>query len=319
MPDVGHVERRPVDDLQVRVGGDGLDVLGLDEVVALDVTGLERLETRGVVGDRPEDDGVEQGRLAPVVIVADDRQAVAAGPGLELERARPDRVLRSERALRLEDAVGVHGAGVGLELGQGGRAGDCERRLRQSRDERRRRLRQVDDGRGLVRGLTARVEALGGGVRIVLRGEAAEDDLPVVGRARVLERTLEVVPAVEVEADRLGVERLAVVERHALTERECPLGAVLVRLPALSKTRHGLGAARLERDERLEDLLNDAERLAVGDERAVERDRVRSARKDERAARRGVTLLFRVRRLCPKARPRRHRRRNPQDLARAAT
>ena len=39
-----------------------------------------------------------------------------------------------------------------------------------------------------------------------------------------------------------------------------------------------------KRDERLEDLLDDPRRLAVGDERAVERDRVGGGAEDERAA-----------------------------------
>ena len=46
----------------------------------------------------------------------------------------------------------------------------------------------------------------------------------------------------------------------------------------------GLGRPRLQGDERLEDLRDHAERLAVRDERAVEHDRVGSAGEDERAA-----------------------------------
>jgi hypothetical protein len=41
----------------------------------------------------------------------------------------------------------------------------------------------------------------------------------------------------------------------------------------------------LERDERLEDLCDDADRLAVRDERAIDDNRIRSAGKDERPAR----------------------------------
>ena len=68
--DVGDVERGPVDDLQVRVALDRRDVLRLDEVVALDLAGLQRLQARGVVGDRPEDQLVELRLVAPVVVVA---------------------------------------------------------------------------------------------------------------------------------------------------------------------------------------------------------------------------------------------------------
>ena len=125
-------------------------------------------------------------------------------------------------------------------------------------------------------------------------GEPAEHDLPVVGGARVLERAGEVVPAVEVEADRLGVERLPVVERHALAELERPDGAVRVRLPALGEPRHGLGRARLQEDERLEELGDGADRLTVRNERAVEHDRVGRAGEDERPARRRLATSVSV-------------------------
>ena len=75
--DIGDVERRPVEDLQVRVALDRRDVLRLDEVVALDVPGLERLQARRVVGDGREDQRVELGRLAPVVVVPHEREAGA--------------------------------------------------------------------------------------------------------------------------------------------------------------------------------------------------------------------------------------------------
>ena len=54
-----------------------------------------------------------------------------------------------------------------------------------------------------------------------------------------------------------------------------------------------LGRARLQRDERLEDLVDHAQRLAVGDERAVEHDRVGRRAEDERAARRAALGLGR--------------------------
>src|SRR6185436_8719568 len=109
-PDVADVERRAVEDLQVVVALDRRDVLRLDEVVALDLARLERLETRRVVGDRPEDDLVELRLVAPVVVVAGDREAVTAGPRLELERPGADRVLRAERPGRAEYALVVDGA-----------------------------------------------------------------------------------------------------------------------------------------------------------------------------------------------------------------
>ena len=60
--------------------------------------------------------------------------------------------------------------------------------------------------------------------------------------------------------------------------------AVGARLPRLGEPWDELGAARLERDERLEDLVEHAQRLAVRDERAVEHDRIRGGPEDELVA-----------------------------------
>ena len=267
------------------------DVLRLDQVVALDLAGLQRLQAGGVVGDRPKDQGVDRRLVAPVVVVLDQRELVVTGPRVELQRARADRVLGAERPGRGEDAVCVGGALVGLELRQRLRAGDREGLLREGRNECGRRLGQRQDRSSRVCRLAARVEAVLRRAAVLVVGlEAAEDDLPVVGRARVLERTLEVVPAVEVEADRFGVERLAVVERHSFADLERPDLAGVVRRPALGETGLHLGRAGLERDERLEDLRDRTDRLAVGDDRPVERDRVGRTREDQRPA--GLTGGF---------------------------
>src|SRR4030095_10413895 len=96
---------------------------------------------------------------------------------------------------------------VGAELLQRLRAGDRERCERQTREERRGRRRQRDDGRVGIRRLAALVQAvLRSGALRVVRGEPAEDRLPVVRGARVLEGALEVVPTVEVEADGVRIE-----------------------------------------------------------------------------------------------------------------
>ena len=126
--DVADVEGRAVEELQVRVALDRLDVLRLDEVVALDLAVLQRLQASGVVADRPEDQLVELGLVAPVVVVAGEHEPVAARPGLELERAGADRVLGAVRARRMEAAVLVDRALVGAELLQRLRAGDREAR-----------------------------------------------------------------------------------------------------------------------------------------------------------------------------------------------
>ena len=114
--DPADVERRTLEQLQVVVALDRGDVLGLDEVVALDLARLQRLETSRVVADRPEDDLLGLRRLAPVVVVADEDELLAEGPGLELVRPRARRVLGGVGAGRREDALVVLGSCVGLEL-----------------------------------------------------------------------------------------------------------------------------------------------------------------------------------------------------------
>jgi hypothetical protein len=93
--------------------------------------------------------------------------------------------------------------------------------------------------------------------------------------------TGEGVLAVEVEADRLGVEVRAVVEGHALFEGE-DVGRVVRLLPALGEERGGVGGAGHRADEALEHLARDAERLAVARERGVEAGRVSRRAEDER-------------------------------------
>ena len=200
-------------------------------------------------------------------------------------------MLGTERPGRGEDAVCVGGALISLVLRQRLRAGDREGLLREGRNERGRRLGQRQDGGIRVGRLTARVQAVLRRAAVLVVGlEAAEDDLPVVGRARVLQRTLEVVPAVEVEADRFGVEIGAVVELDALADLERPDLAGVVRRPAFGETGLRLGRAGLESDERLEDLRDRTQRLAVGDNRPVERDRVGRTCEDQRPA--GLTGRF---------------------------
>ena len=237
---------------------DRLDVLRLDEVVALDVAGLERLETRRVVRDRPEDQPVELRLVAPVVVVAHHDEAVPARPGLELERTGPDRMLGAVGPGGLEAGLLVDRALVGAELLERLRAGEREVRERERAEERRRRLRQVDRDVCRVGRLAALVQA-----RILPVGEAPEHRLPVVGRALELERTLEVVPTVEVEADGLGVEIRAVVELDAVAQRERPRRPGLVGRPLGRQAGNDLGRSGLQGDQALEHLVDRAERLAV--------------------------------------------------------
>ena len=200
------------------------DVLGLDEVVALDLTVLQRLQARRVVGDRLEDQRAELRRRAPVVRVADEGELVAARPRLEHERAGAGRVLGRIRAGRVEDAAPRRpcpgwrrtcAIAVGLSMENDG--SDSAARNDADGDG------QVDRDVECSARLAALEEAALRRARLrVVRLEPAEDGLPVVRRARVLERPGEVVPAVEVGAGCGGVERRAVAELHVLAQRERP-------------------------------------------------------------------------------------------------
>src|SRR4029079_16952039 len=129
--------------------------------------------------------------------------------------------------------------------------------------------------------LTALVEAvLRSAALRVVRRKAAEDGLPVVRRARVLEGALEVVPTVEVETDGVRVEVGAVLELDALAQMERPRRAVVTRLPALGEARLDVRRPRLPGHQRLENLLDDPRCLSVGHEAPVERDRIRRRAED---------------------------------------
>jgi hypothetical protein len=132
-----------------------------------------------------------------------------------------------------------------------------------------------------VRGVVRRARVVDRGVGSV--GEALEQRAVVVRQALGLRESGPVVPAVEVRADGVRVELVAVVERDAVLQRERVGETVFGLLPALGEQRGGVGRARLDADEALEDLARDAERLAVARERGVEPARVVRRAEDERA------------------------------------
>ena len=251
-PDVADVECGPVQKLKLVVVLDGRVVLWVDEVETLDLAGLQSLETGRWIGDRLEDQRLDVARrVAPVVRVASHDETVTALPFLEHEWSGAGRVLGCVGAGRREDALCVDLALVGLELLERSGAGDCEARQGERSKSRGRGLREVQRDDELLCGLAALVQRVGLAV-----AETAEHGLPVVAGRRVLEGALEVVPTVEVEADGLGVELLAVVEGDALLEVERVREPVLGDLPVRGETGNDLSATRLECYESLEDLVD---------------------------------------------------------------
>ena len=283
---VRDVERRTVHELQLRVRTDDADVFRCDEVIALHLAGLKRLQPCRVVRDRPDDQRLDLRLRAPVRRVRGEDDLLTDGPRHELERPGAGRMAESVRPGRIERAVPELTA-VGAVLLQRGRALDRERRDHLRRQERAGRRAQMDgDGVLPVRRATDVETRRQVGALVVL--EATEHRLPVIRRGRVLERSLEVVLAVVVVTDGCGVEGRAVLELHVVAQREGPVLRIL-RGPALGQRRLDQGRAGLQLDETLEDLLGDAERLAVRDQRRIQIRGIRRPGKHHRCRPRGST------------------------------
>ena len=120
-------------------------------------------------------------------------------------------------------------------------------------------------------------------VGAVTGGEAAEQRAVVVGQVVGLRRLRHVVPAVEVGADRVGVEVGAVLELHVVAQVEGVGQAVLADVPRGRQQRRRVGGAGLGADQALEDLARDPEGLAVGGEERVEARRARRSRRRRRS------------------------------------
>ena len=138
-----------------------------------------------------------------------------------------------------------------------------QRLQRQHRGEAGRRAAGGDHGLVVTGGLAALVERVVGVV-----GEGAHHVAPVL--AGGLAGLVLVEHPLEVVADRLGVERLAVVEGHVVAQREGPLGALVVGRPLGGELGDHLGRAGLDAHQALEHLAGDAERLAVGGVEGIE-------------------------------------------------
>src|ERR1700756_1857604 len=122
----------------------------------------------------------------------------------------------------------------------------------------------MENRRVLAPGGAALVEALAQAAAVVVL-VAEENGLPVVIRGGILERTPEVVLAGEVRANGGRVERRPVGELHSVPKLERPVLPVRGG-PLRGQPRPDQSRSRLQRDQTLEDLLSDAERLPVRDE-----------------------------------------------------
>ena len=122
------VEGGAPEHLQLGVILDDRDVLRLDEVVPVNLAGLQRLQPGGVVRDGQEDERLQVRGFAPVVLVAREHQPVAAVPLLQRVRSGAGRVLECVAALVDQVAVSVDGRGVRVVLLKRGGAGNGKRR-----------------------------------------------------------------------------------------------------------------------------------------------------------------------------------------------
>ncbi len=241
---VADVEAGALDQPQRRILLDGGGGLRGDEVVAVDVTGLERVQPVGLARDDAEDDPGERRPVTPVLVVPDEHELTAVRPGVEPERAGPDGRRRAERSGAL----------------------DRERGQRQGAEE-----GAVRPGQPKLHGLPA---GNAPAVQARLAGEPAEDALPVVAAVEIPALAGEAVPAVEVRADGGAGQRGAVLEVDVGAETERPDLAARARRPRDGERGPEVGRAGLERHQPVEDLRDHASRLDVGGERAVERGRL---------------------------------------------
>jgi hypothetical protein len=212
------------------------DEVGRDRQDEVDAA-REQLGHAGVgFGEASIDQGLRLALRAPVVVVAAQHQATAALPGLDLVSAAAD-------------GLGVE---VGRRLREGVRADDRAVRQREQRQQRARRVLQLE-----LHGLG--IEHLD---RLHAR-EIAGDERPL---AALRVRVGGVDDAVEGELDGGRVEHRPVVEADATAQLERPGQAVGRRGPRLREPGDDVGAVGGGGDERLEDLGGhaqgvDAERL----------------------------------------------------------
>ena len=251
-----------------------LHVSRADQVVTVDVAGLQFLGPSLRVGDRLDDDRGDLGLVTPVVVIALQRELLTAVPLVEDERAGAGRVRRGvlgEAGVR-DCAPGL----VGVVLLQRIRALHRERRQGHRLDERGERLLELDHGLVRARRRATVVDSAG------LAGlETLEQARVVVADVRILVDPGPVVPAVEVVADGLGVEVGAVVEFDPVTQRERIAETILRSLPLGGQQRLGVGGAGLGAHQTLEHLPGRPERLAVTGQRRIEHHRVRRCSEDE--------------------------------------
>ncbi len=204
------------------------------------------------VGDRAEDHGLERRLAVPVVGVLLDHHGLVRTPFDKFEGPGTRRVAAEIGPVLLD------------RLGRGDQAG----RIGEVRQERRvGRVQGEDDGH-VVGGLDALDRA----------EEEAQRERPGVVIGVVL-----VENAIEVELHRLGVQRAAVVEGHALAQLEGVDGAVVADLPAFGQRGLHLERAVLVADQPVIDVHQDPEVVDRGDGVRVQRLRLGDLADDQDA------------------------------------
>ena len=190
------------------------------------------------LGDEAEGDAARVGGPLPVIGIALDDQPVIALPLDEPERAGADRLLRQGLRALLLQRLGRH-EGVG------------ERGV-------------VDEARPRLLGDQPH--------HVVVDDLYFLDRLPVRG-GRVMALAGRILRVLERRLDRLGVERLAVVELDALTQRELP-GGVVDDLPSGGEHRPGLEGLGVAVEQAIVDVLEHVVGRPVHDRRREHRARL---------------------------------------------
>ena len=230
-------------DREIGIGAQLGDHVGRHLDHQVDPAGQQLVDPRIGVGDRAEHDAAQGRGAGPMVFVPLHRDLAVRLPPGKAERPGADRVAAVVLAMR-HHRRGRHDqtGGVG-QVRQQRRIGRVEVEAH----------RQIVDDLGVLDRREEERQRKGAGV--------------VVGVALVQH-------AVEVECHRIGVERRAVMEHHAVAQIERVDRAVLADVPAFRQGRLDLQRAVLEAHETVIEVDQDTEVVDRGDAMGVERQRL---------------------------------------------
>src|SRR5215210_1223328 len=253
----------------------GGHIVGHETVGRVELVAGQRRDSLGIIRDGLDYDLLEVGSAVSLAGGEATTPPVVVGLHAYLGVSLPlDELVRSAADRLLPEVFDV--------LLYGCRRSYREGRHGKVRDERSKRLFEREPYGVLIES----VDTLDDGVIV-----EAPETAAVVGEVRgpapttLMVRVLGVAPAVEVELHRIGVELRPVVELDALAQLEGVGTPTVFGLWYLRRQgRRQVEGARLEAQQRVEDLAGGPQRLAVGDVDGIQPHRVSPSAEDERTA-----------------------------------